>query len=113
MKNFTPEEIQTIKDSGLFDSEWYAEKYRDVAATGLDPLDHFLRIGIFMDRKPGPNLNQEAFRELPLAAANPSLHLIKSEQNAKQLVAAGDISNFNSENGSDFIWIPVQKDNNP
>ena len=54
MKTLTESERQLIRDSGLFDAAWYAAKYPDVAATGLDPLDHFLRIGIYMDREPGP-----------------------------------------------------------
>ena len=52
MRTLTDNERQLIRDSGLFDAAWYAEKYRDVAATGLDPLDHFLRIGIYIARNP-------------------------------------------------------------
>ena len=54
MRTLTENEKQLIRDSGLFDAAWYAKKYRDVAATALDPLDHFLRIGIYMGREPGP-----------------------------------------------------------
>ena len=54
MRTLTESERQLIADSGLFDADWYAEKYRDVGIVGLDPLDHFLRIGIYMGREPGP-----------------------------------------------------------
>jgi glycosyltransferase involved in cell wall biosynthesis len=52
MRTLTESERQLIRDSGLFDAAWYAEKYRDVAATGLDPLEHFLQIGIQIGRAP-------------------------------------------------------------
>jgi len=52
MPSLSPEEIQLIKDSGIFDAAWYAEKYPDVGIVGLDPLEHFLRIGIYIKRNP-------------------------------------------------------------
>jgi glycosyltransferase involved in cell wall biosynthesis len=52
--SLTAQEIQLISDSGLFDAAWYAEKYPDVGLVGLDPLEHFLRIGIHAGREPGP-----------------------------------------------------------
>ena len=59
----TKEQKQLIADSGYFNTTWYAEKYPDVGIVGLDPLDHFLRIGIHMGREPGPNFHEESFRE--------------------------------------------------
>ena len=54
MRTLTESERQLISDSGLFDAAWYSEKYPDVGMVGLDPLEHFLRIGIHMGRDPGP-----------------------------------------------------------
>jgi glycosyltransferase involved in cell wall biosynthesis len=48
------QERQLIIDSGLFDAEWYSEKYKDVPKVGIAPLEHFLRIGIWLCRDPGP-----------------------------------------------------------
>jgi len=61
MKNFTPEEIQVIKDSGLFDAEWYAKKYPDVALSGLDSFDHYKKIGQMLNRLPAAGLNNDLF----------------------------------------------------
>ena len=61
MRTLTDNERQLIADSGLFDADWYAEKYRDVGIVGLDPLDHFLRIGIYMDREPGPMFDNKYY----------------------------------------------------
>jgi hypothetical protein len=52
MRTLTESEKQTIISSGLFDPHWYSATYRDVAATGLDALDHYLRIGIHSGRNP-------------------------------------------------------------
>lgn len=42
--------------SGLFDAEWYAAYYSDVAASRLDPLDHFIRFGAKEGRLWGPQI---------------------------------------------------------
>jgi predicted nucleic acid-binding Zn-ribbon protein len=36
----------------LFDASWYLGEYPDVAATGIDPLTHYLKWGIQEDRNP-------------------------------------------------------------
>ncbi|RJL19690.1 glycosyltransferase family 2 protein [Paracoccus siganidrum] len=48
--------------SGLFDAGWYAAAYPDVALTGMDPLEHFLRIGLLTHRDPGPDFSETFFR---------------------------------------------------
>ncbi len=40
--------------STIFDPEYYAEKYRDVAASGLSPWAHFKGFGFKKNRRPGP-----------------------------------------------------------
>lgn len=43
--------------SGLFDAEWYSAKYRDVRLSGIDPAEHFFRIGMHIGRNPGPEFD--------------------------------------------------------
>ncbi|WP_420396357.1 glycosyltransferase family 2 protein [Nioella sp.] len=50
-----------LKDSALFDAEWYATRNGDVALSGLDPLDHFLKIGWGLGRSPGPEFDTRAY----------------------------------------------------
>ena len=45
---------QLVARSDLFDPNWYQATYPDVAASGLAPLDHFVRFGLLLDRDPGP-----------------------------------------------------------
>jgi hypothetical protein len=34
-----------VRRSGIFDADWYARTYADVAASGMDPLRHFVQYG--------------------------------------------------------------------
>ncbi len=43
-----------LEKSGLFDPDYYLKKYPDVAASGADPLTHYLRRGSAELRQPGP-----------------------------------------------------------
>lgn len=43
--------------SGLFDPDWYRQVWADVAESGMDPLGHFMRHGMFEGRDPGPEFN--------------------------------------------------------
>jgi glycosyltransferase involved in cell wall biosynthesis len=45
------------KQAGIFDSEWYTAKNPDVAASGQDPLYHYLNYGHSEGRDPGPNFS--------------------------------------------------------
>lgn len=48
--------IEAVRQSGLFDVEWYLDNYRDVSALGIDPVHHYLWIGCRLNRAPAPNL---------------------------------------------------------
>lgn len=39
-----------------FDAEWYRKTYPDVSLCGMDPLEHFLRFGRLMGRKPNSGM---------------------------------------------------------
>lgn len=45
---------RVLRASALFDADWYTGRYPDVAMTGLDPLDHYLRYGAVLDRPGSP-----------------------------------------------------------
>ncbi len=72
--------------SGLFDERWYKETYPDVAASGVDPIEHYLSCGADEGRDPGPLFNTLAYlSRTPEACAegqNPLLHYIKARERA-------------------------------
>ena len=41
-----------LEDVGFFDRTWYLKQYPYVAAAGLEPLTHFLNMGVFERRDP-------------------------------------------------------------
>lgn len=48
------EAVAMIRDSGLFDEAWYCTTYPDAAASGLDPIEHYLTIGAPKGHDPNP-----------------------------------------------------------
>ena len=53
-----------IAESGLFDPIWYRQRYLDVARSGQQPLDHFIRHGRYEGREPGPLFCAEHYIKL-------------------------------------------------
>lgn len=50
-------QIVLVRDSGLFDAKWYTETYPDIAASTLDPVVHFVQMGAYEGRNPGPDFD--------------------------------------------------------
>jgi GT2 family glycosyltransferase len=73
-------ESETIRKSGLFDDDWYVSHYPDVALTGLEPLEHYIRIGSLLDRDPHPAFSATYYRkqlnEQGMAPVSALLHYI-------------------------------------
>lgn len=56
---------------GLFDGPWYLERNPDVALSGMEPLDHFLLLGVPLGRAPGPTFDPQSYVAVyPDAAAS-------------------------------------------
>lgn len=70
-----------VKVSGLFDEVWYLEHYPDVAMSGLDPIQHYLRFGAAERRNPSPHFDTnyylQTYPDVTEAGLNPLLHYIK------------------------------------
>src|SRR5262245_36135584 len=64
--------------SRFFDAGWYAARYPDLAATGLDPLSHYLRVGFAEGQDPGPLLDGKWYwannPDIAEAGTNPLIH---------------------------------------
>ncbi|HNS85435.1 MAG TPA: hypothetical protein PKH09_00950 [Parvularculaceae bacterium] len=69
-----------ISQSSLFDADWYAREYKDIAARNIDPALHYVRFGGKEGRAPGPNFNGAAYiaanPDLAGTGVNPLLHYI-------------------------------------
>lgn len=70
-----------ILKSNLFDNGYYLENNPDVAASGLEPLEHYLIYGGNEGRNPGPVFNSNFYLnenpDVKCLGINPLLHYIK------------------------------------
>ncbi|MEP3634418.1 MAG: hypothetical protein ABJQ23_01030 [Shimia thalassica] len=62
------DQLETVRNSDGFDAKWYLETYTDVAATDMTPAEHYVSVGAFEGRDPGPD-----FDTLAYYAANPDV----------------------------------------
>ncbi|WP_296623025.1 sulfotransferase family protein [Rhizorhabdus sp.] len=46
--------VALIRESGLFDGDWYLATYADAAEAGMDPIEHYLTVGAPQGHKPNP-----------------------------------------------------------
>jgi FkbM family methyltransferase len=72
--------IGIIEQSGLFDRRWYLEKYPDVAARSIDPVQHYVTHGAREGRDPSPSFSTRDYLmhhpDLAMAGINPLAHFV-------------------------------------
>jgi len=85
--NFEPvstADLDLIRSSGYFDSEWYQRRYPDVPLCGLDPAVHFLQYGWRIGRSPSAAFNAQAYMDqypdVASSGSNPLLHYLRVGQ---------------------------------
>lgn len=80
----TKRDISLVAGSGMFNAQWYCERYPDILAAGIDPLKHFLKFGGREGRAPGPRFHALAYltthRDVALSGENPLVHFLKHGQ---------------------------------
>jgi hypothetical protein len=89
-----PSDYDIIKESGLFDPDYYLRTNPDVASSGMNPLAHYVAKGAAESRNPSADFNTAEYRRkhgLPSDAekpVNPLVHLIKAREAARTAPAA-------------------------
>lgn len=75
------QDMGLLYTSDLFDSQWYLESYPDVAATGIDPAEHYILHGASEGRLPSASFDGDWYlQQNPDVAEmglNPLIHYIK------------------------------------
>lgn len=70
-----------VKNSKLFDEDYYLSTYDDVKKAGIDPIKHYLKYGWKEGRNPsdkfGTNSYLETYEDVKNAKMNPLVHFIK------------------------------------
>lgn len=75
------EEYHTILKSGLFNENWYLECYDDVKYIHLDPIYHYISMGMFEGCNPFKNFDTLDYckvNEIDINRINPFVHYIKN-----------------------------------
>ena len=76
-----PADIDEVRQSGLFDAEWYLDAYPDVRAAGVDPLEHYLMHGWGEARNPNSLFDSAWYlahnSDVRESGMNPLLHYMR------------------------------------
>jgi len=74
------EEINLIRQSGVFDEKWYLSQYPDVAASSVDPIAHYLTNGAAEGRNPSPRFSTRSYisnyADVAPSGLNPLYHYL-------------------------------------
>ena len=74
-------DVHLIRQSGIFDGEWYLERNPDVRAARIDPASHYLRYGAWEGRNPSSRFDSAwylfQYPDVAIAGANPLVHYLR------------------------------------
>ncbi|WP_137168125.1 rhamnosyltransferase WsaF family glycosyltransferase [Salinimonas lutimaris] len=96
-KSDSNKDLLQLKNSILFNKEFYLEQNRDVAQAGIDPFEHYLNFGFKEGRNPNPYFDSKWYsNEYRLANdENPLLHyLSKGWKQNNKTIGWFDISEY-------------------
>jgi hypothetical protein len=75
------DDIDLLRDSPLFDEDYYLEHNPDVAARGVDPVKHYLRRGARQGRDPSADFSSTGYlrnnRDVMGSDVNPLVHYLR------------------------------------
>lgn len=78
--------IKLIRDSELFDENWYVSTYKDVADSKVDPVEHYFYFGAKEGRDPGPYFSTEGYFKIhsgvDFRCVNPLVHYLRMSAGA-------------------------------
>lgn len=92
-KALLAQQVNLVRQSALFDANWYLETYPDVAEAKIDPALHYISEGWREGRNPGPEFSSNGYlkanRDVAAASLNPFLHYL--EHGMAEGRVAGDL----------------------
>lgn len=86
--------IELLAASELFDRTWYLAAYPDVAASGIEPAEHYLRYGAGEGRDPGPRFSTRQYlnrhSDVARAGMNPLVHYLSFGLEERRAIFAAE-----------------------
>lgn len=74
-------DLSLLRESTMFDADWYLETYPDVRQAGMDAIAHYLEFGAAEGRDPGPNFSTLSYlmanEDVARDGINPLAHYLK------------------------------------
>lgn len=97
-----------ITATDLFDSKWYLARYKDVALSGMDPLDHYIQFGGVEGRYPSLRFNAPRYQavrgnDIP-AGQNPLVHFALNGR-PSDLIDLGFLTPFSRNS----VWVGMER----
>ena len=87
-------EMELIRNSKLFDANWYLSTYADVEASGVDPVEHYCEHGVADLRNPSPYFSTEwyltAYPDVAKENINPLVHYLSVGQSEGRSTGRGN-----------------------
>jgi len=75
-----PSDLTLVRSTAIFDPDWYIAHNPDVAASGMDPAEHYLQFGGAEGRDPGPDFSAAfylaTYPDVADAGLDPLLHFL-------------------------------------
>jgi O-antigen biosynthesis protein len=96
------EEVALIKESNLFDENWYLDNNPQLRKMNIDPVSHYLKIGAIEGQDPSPTFSNTAYikanPDVGVAKINPLLHYVKHGVVEGRPVAEATLAQQNIQN---------------
>src|SRR5690606_23502197 len=90
------DQVELVRRSGLFDPAWYVREYPDVATLGIDPVEHYLKVGAALLRDPCEYFSTRYYLranpEVAAARINPLVHYISRGRGERRAPSPGTLS---------------------
>lgn len=77
--------LKLVRESGLFDADWYLSNYPDVAELNVDPLKHYFILGAKLGRDPSSKFDSAKYQAEHGNIQNPLLHFILNKSSDTSL----------------------------
>ena len=91
-------ELAVIRNSKMFDEEWYKSKYPDVGEAGIDPVVHYILWGAAQGRDPCRHFSTSYYlknnSDVVERAANPLVHYIEYGRNEGRQAKGDDYQSW-------------------
>lgn len=104
-------DVNLLKNSALFNAEYYLQMYSDVQSAGIDPYQHYLEFGAQELRRTSPDFDPVNYldhnQDVMLANVNPLIHYLRYGQEEGRPAYVPVLSAASDQVDSSIVLDPV------